>query len=345
MLTFSEVAREISIIGGGLAGLTLGILLRREEVPVTIWEAGDYPRNRVCGEFMSGRGGRLLEELGVLRDEPILYSSTVRFVVNGNSTRELRLPEPALCIARRDLDFCLAREFIARGGELRSRERWLGEFSSPGTVRATGRRLASDGAAVFTGIKAHAIPRSPRGGGLEVHFSSSGYAGICPLADGSVNICALLRGAKILPAARKTPAELFRPLIQDALDGAEIQSETFCAVAGVVTGDADWAAGNSEFRLGDSMGVIPPLTGNGMSLAIESAFLAKPMVLAYASGVSDWPRALREYSQSCKSSFGRRLRISSILQKLAFQKSFRILLLSCLKTSPGVLRIFHHFTH
>ncbi|HZI32692.1 MAG TPA: NAD(P)-binding protein, partial [Candidatus Binatia bacterium] len=49
-------AKSITIVGGGLAGLTLGIGLRRRDVPVTILEAGEYPRHRVCGEFISGRG-------------------------------------------------------------------------------------------------------------------------------------------------------------------------------------------------------------------------------------------------------------------------------------------------
>jgi 2-polyprenyl-6-methoxyphenol hydroxylase-like FAD-dependent oxidoreductase len=41
------------IIGGGLAGLSLGIALRHRGLPVTIREAGHYPRHRVCGEFIT----------------------------------------------------------------------------------------------------------------------------------------------------------------------------------------------------------------------------------------------------------------------------------------------------
>ena len=44
----------IEIIGGGLAGLSLGLALRRGGVPVTLHEAGEYPRHRVCGEFITG---------------------------------------------------------------------------------------------------------------------------------------------------------------------------------------------------------------------------------------------------------------------------------------------------
>lgn len=57
--------RPIEIIGGGLAGLSLGLALRRQGVPVTLRESGSYPRHRVCGEFITGLADTTADRLGL----------------------------------------------------------------------------------------------------------------------------------------------------------------------------------------------------------------------------------------------------------------------------------------
>src|ERR1022692_4825308 len=123
--------KPITIVGGGLAGLTLGIGLRQRGVPVTLWEAGRYPRHRVCGEFISGRGRASLARLGLLgglQDAGAGCAMSAAFFA-GNARVTMRpLPEAALCVSRFVLDEWLAREFQRLGGELRLGARWSGEF-------------------------------------------------------------------------------------------------------------------------------------------------------------------------------------------------------------------------
>ena len=57
--------KEIHIVGGGLAGLSLAIALRTRGIPVTVMEAGTYPRHRVCGEFISGVSAATLDFLQI----------------------------------------------------------------------------------------------------------------------------------------------------------------------------------------------------------------------------------------------------------------------------------------
>src|ERR1035438_9983811 len=124
--------KSITIIGGGLCGLTLGIGLRQRDVPVKIFEAGDYPRHRVCGEFISGNGQAILERLGLLarfEQAGAVRARTVMFVCGSNRSPVRQLSAPALCLSRHKMDALLAEIFQQLGGELRLNTRWSsGEY-------------------------------------------------------------------------------------------------------------------------------------------------------------------------------------------------------------------------
>ena len=112
-------ARVIEIIGGGLAGLSLGIALRRAGIPVVLHEAGDYPRHRVCGEFIAGLETRTLDELGVAAAlSGALPHAEVAWSIGERAPQVQRLPSPALALIRHTLDARLAEMFNASGGEL-----------------------------------------------------------------------------------------------------------------------------------------------------------------------------------------------------------------------------------
>src|SRR5215218_8877523 len=136
------MSRDIQIVGGGLAGLTLGIALRQAGAGVTLWESGAYPRHRVCGEFISGRGLAVIQQLRlerVIRELPVRTAQTCAFNLARISGPVRSLPKPALCVSRYDLDRALANELTRLGGTLRTNEKWTGDRTEPGTVRATGR--------------------------------------------------------------------------------------------------------------------------------------------------------------------------------------------------------------
>src|SRR5436190_22628731 len=115
-------ALPITIVGGGLAGLTLGIALRQREVPTILWETGRYPRHKVGGEFISGRGLDALERMG-LKEKLVKAAArearTGSFFSTHKSSGEAEVPEPALCISRFTLDALLAEQFSAMQGALR----------------------------------------------------------------------------------------------------------------------------------------------------------------------------------------------------------------------------------
>ena len=49
-------AWDIAIIGGGVAGSTAAALLAQRGLQVILIEKGRFPRQKVCGEFLSPEG-------------------------------------------------------------------------------------------------------------------------------------------------------------------------------------------------------------------------------------------------------------------------------------------------
>ena len=122
----------ITIVGGGLAGLSSGIALRRRGVPVNLHEAGVYPRHRVCGEFISGVSQCTFDSLGIgeIFDDAKEHRSTAWFF------RDRRILSTRL--TRADSEF----------PDLR----WMKDFKKiAGTRRGPLRALAANAAKGTTG--------------------------------------------------------------------------------------------------------------------------------------------------------------------------------------------------
>jgi flavin-dependent dehydrogenase len=323
--------KPIQIVGGGLAGLTLGIALRKREISVTIFEAGNYPRHRVCGEFVSGRGLEVLDAMGLkqkfLEAGAIEARSAVFF--SGNSSSAVReLPSPALCLSRFAMDKLLADEFQKCGGELRTGTRWQSDFSE-GIVRANGRQVqATENGWRWFGLKAHARNVSPAAD-LEMHVFKDGYVGICKLAGGEVNVCGLFR-RKSSDAPQQNGFNLLRgnagSVLNERLARAEFDDNSFCSVAGLSFKPLR-ATDKSGCCIGDALTMIPPVTGNGMSLAFESARLASGPLADFSRGDISWAQARQRIARACDENFSRRLRWAGWLQGLMFSP--------LLRTCPG----------
>jgi menaquinone-9 beta-reductase len=341
------VRRKITIAGGGLAGLTLGLLLRRDGVPVEIWDAGSYPRHRVCGEFISGRGLKILEDLSVPGLAALgLRAGSVQFFYSDWSSAPLALPEPALSIDRATLDHALASEFRRIGGVLHENRRWTGAFVGEGWVRATGRRPAAEGDKQFVGFKVHARDL-PLSADLELHFSNEAYVGLSRLRDGTANVCGLFRKSGSFKNFDLRNGDVFHQVLSAATRGrfasARLNSDSFSAVAGISL-KRETSRHTKECRIGDTICMIPPLTGNGMSVALESASLAAPFLRDYSEGHTAWTETRHGISRTCDNRFRRRLFSASLLQKIAFTALGRRSMMYFLKTVPQCFTLWFRLT-
>jgi flavin-dependent dehydrogenase len=322
------MSESVTIVGGGLAGLTLGIGLRQRGVPVTVWEAGRYPRHRVCGEFISGGGQNSLARLGLLgglQRAGVGSAGSAAFFAGKTMVAARPLPEAALCVSRFVLDEWLAREFQRLGGELRLGGRWLGEFGT-GIVRATGRRAepVTDGWRLF-GLKVHAREVA-LDADLEMHFVPSGYVGLCRLPGGEVNICGLFRSKSVVPdLAQRWRDWLGGPaasVLHSRVADARFDEDSFCSVAGLCL-RSQRATQRNECCVGDALTMIPPVTGNGMSMAFESAELAIEPLAEFSYGQLTWDGARHEIATRCDKRFTPRLRWAARVQRALFQPPAR----------------------
>src|SRR5205823_3955094 len=153
-----------------------------------------YPRHRVCGEFISGRGQETLARLGSLERvqaagalsarTALFIPAEVEHAVSSVASNVRALPEAALCISRYELDTLLAEQFQKLGGKLRQNERWPEECFPEGVVRASGRRAqATQSGWRWFGLKIHAR-NVLLVADLEMYLLRDGYVGLCRLREG-----------------------------------------------------------------------------------------------------------------------------------------------------------------
>jgi flavin-dependent dehydrogenase len=303
------LSRDIEIIGGGLAGLSLGVALRRAGVPVTLHEAGGYPRHRVCGEFITGLGASTIARLGLA---PLLHDALphreVAWHLRDAEPRIQKLPAPALGLSRWALDARLAEAFVRSGGNLLGGTRSGLHDDAPGRVFATGRRRQMRSR--WIGLKVHCrdlvLTRA-----LEMHLGDQSYVGLSRVEDGAVNVCGLFRRRPTTGRGHHVLLEHISAAglhdLAARLRRATIEAESFCAVAAL---EFDRSVRPADgIRLGDACAAIPPFTGNGMAMAFQSAELALDPLLAYARGECDWKATVRATTAALRGRF--RLRLAS----------------------------------
>ncbi len=320
--------KTVSIVGGGLAGLSLGLALRQHNIPTAVFESGDYPRHKVCGEFISGAGISLLKALGIeerLRDLGLKRAQEVQFFLEGEGAAPVSLPSTAWCLSRWNLDLVLAEAFEKVGGRLCKGVRSSGFDPKPGWVQAFGRRRAKLERSRWVGVKFHLSDFSLKAD-LEMHLQSGAYVGICGVERGQSNVCALLPKSSVPRHLSADPlgglGGVFSASLASRFSGAKLVPGSVATVAGL-----DYSSGGavSDFsvQLGDAQGLIPPITGNGMSLAFESAALALGPLIEWSGDSLSWEATCREIRLRQQAAFSSRLVRARWLQRFLLGDALR----------------------
>jgi len=311
----ARLSAPLVIVGGGLAGLSLAAGLRNRGVAVSVHEAGHYPRHRVCGEFISGVERSTLETLGIAEafDDALLHRSVV-WHHGDQRIHENFLPAPAYGISRHRLDLRLVHLVERLGGEVHQGVR-VSRKSEMGTVWAAG-RIA--GESPWIGLKAHFLDL-PTLADLEMHVGTNGYVGLAGVEEGRVNVCGLFR----LDRERSGKGSALQldylragglAALADRLERAMPDEASFKGVSALRLG---WQSPAVEFfSIGDAAAMIPPFTGNGMSMAFQSAESALDPLVAWSAGECSWPEAVSTLRSALRQRFSRRLGNAGVLQGL-----------------------------
>jgi len=314
--------KPVTIVGGGLAGLSLGIALRRRQVPVTIHDAGTYPRHRVCGEFICGIRKETLEMLGV---DSIFEGShlhrTIAFFHRGKPVLHATIPRPALGLSRYILDHRLARKFESLGGDLHPGSKISNAVEGEaGWVWAAGRHVEKS---PWIGLKMH-LRNIETSADLELHLGNHGYVGISAVEGGRFNVCGLfykrreIRGKKLelLPAYLEASSLGY---LSGHFTADRRCPESALGVSSVLFHKT--FQHGKRCHLGDHYTVIPPFTGNGMSLAMESAALATDPLFTWCHAQRDWHSTVREIQRKIHRQTALRIRTARLLHPWIYHRA------------------------
>ena len=151
---------------------------------------------------------------------------------------------------------------------------------------------------------------------LEMHISADGYVGVNRVNDGEVNVCGLFRARPDKHRPESKMEWLLGPddsTLRARFKKAQFEPQSFCSVAGIQLKPRR-ALTQDDCCIGDALTMTPPVTGNGMSMAFESAELAREPIVAFRRGEIDWTEARRQIAARCDTAFSRRLAWARVLQ-------------------------------
>ena len=295
------------VAGGGVAGAAVACLLGPEALLV---EREAAAHDKICGEFISTEAQGYLARLGLdVRNLGAAPIDGVR-LVHGDQMASAPLPFRGYGLTRRTLDAALLDLAARRGAQVLRGHAVRGVLASgsgaggldvaghgklPGSAifLATGkhdlrgvRRILARTPEDLVGLKMYFRLRADQAadlaGQVELLLLRGGYAGLQLVEGGVANLCLLLRRADFTAAGACWPGvhdrlERDSPHLRRRLAGAAPLLDRPLSIFRVPYGYVHRpAAGDMPglFRLGDQAAVIPSFTGDGVSIALHTAFAA-----------------------------------------------------------------------
>ena len=296
---------DILILGGGLAGSASALLLAKAGKDVRLIERENGAHHKTCGEFLSIEAHRHLIDLGVNVGRMGAAQIDHIQVASGRHIVEAQLPFAAFGFSRYQLDETLieraadAGAVIDRGVKIQSVEgdhvrTSSGQRAGNNLLLATGKHgvrgltsVCSNDDNPYVGFKMHyRLTPSARfriDRAIRLILFDGGYAGLQPIEDGLANLCLVIRRDKLVKVGGNWASvhSMLASLdhCRDMLTDAEPMFTKPVTIANLAYGRTpNQHATDPIFRLGDQAGMTASLTGDGMAVALRSAFIAAQCV-------------------------------------------------------------------
>ena len=363
--------KNVGVVGGGLAGLVASILLARRGHPVTLFEKKRYPFHRVCGEYVSNEVRPFLEREQLFPAEfsPTRISRFQLTSVNGRSV-VMPLDLGAFGISRYAFDEFLFRKALEAGVRVVHEEVTLihqqddrsvittGDSTLEATVVlcAYGKRSRLDQSlnrpffkarSPYVGVKYHIKTEHPADL-IALHNFKNGYCGISNVENGVSNLCYLAH--RDLLRAHKTIGQMEEevlhrnPFLKNIFQNAQFLFAK-PEVINEISFETKQPVEGRLLMLGDAAGMITPLCGNGMAMAIHGAYLASECADAYLKGAISRAELEDTYAQRWRKQFALRLWAGRQIQNLFGSESLSNVAVDLARHLPPVARVLMKNTH
>jgi flavin-dependent dehydrogenase len=370
---------EVAIIGGGLAGLCASIQLAKKGHSVVLYEKNHFPFHKVCGEYISLESREFLKGLGFDASEHALPQIERFSLTNQNGKKlDLKLPLGAFGVSRHYIDDKLADlslengvvllqgtevtevEFFEEPGLFKVHTKTgdlvfkqvLGSYGKRSKLDKKSKRpfieKIKDPKNNFVGVKYHV--KSPiEQDKIELHLFEEGYAGISRVEDEKTCFC-YLTTANLLKrsggdiAAMEEQFLRANPHLNEHFNSFEKLWDEPLTISNIEFGPKEQVH-EHMMMLGDAAGMITPLTGNGMSMALHASKLAAEQVDLFLKGKITREQMETHYTKNWQSHFGKRVKRARKYQSMFFNQHLVSNVMSLAKVLPFVGKAMVKSTH